>query len=326
MVKVESGLFSELKGTLQKSRTTFQTRKSGIVAEKKPIPPKEPKGRRECIRWIYRYLCDKWNTLSEQEKQQYDETAEKHNITLFNAFLKEELTPRLWKCKLSKIDGQVLYLPLVEGEGNVAKDFSGYGNNGTIYGATWEKTDNNVNVLSFDGVDDKVLVSYNGRFGGWDGITVITVAKDDRDFYGTISYEQYALKVANVIEADIRVKSDTEQKYYHFNYFVNGTRRYSWTDPTGREKGKWYFIAFRLDFREGEGRVFQNDQKFRLYNAPAPNTSWDYADNPVVEIGTGDVINEYFKGGISLIAVFNRALTDNEILSLYSIAKKHFPL
>jgi len=35
-------------------------------------------------------------------------------------------------------DGLVLYLPLYEGEGNIAHDVSGYGNHGTIYGgAMW---------------------------------------------------------------------------------------------------------------------------------------------------------------------------------------------
>jgi len=34
-------------------------------------------------------------------------------------------------------DGLVLYLPFYEGEGNIAHDVSGYGNHGTIYGASW---------------------------------------------------------------------------------------------------------------------------------------------------------------------------------------------
>jgi len=34
-------------------------------------------------------------------------------------------------------DGLVLFLPMVEGSGTSVRDFSGYGNNGTIYGAVW---------------------------------------------------------------------------------------------------------------------------------------------------------------------------------------------
>jgi hypothetical protein len=33
--------------------------------------------------------------------------------------------------------GLVLWLPMVEGFGTAVRDFSGYGNNGTIYGALW---------------------------------------------------------------------------------------------------------------------------------------------------------------------------------------------
>ena len=180
-------------------------------------------------------------------------------------------------------------------------------------------------ALNFDGVDDKVLVNYNGRFGGWDGITVVTIARVDRDFYGNIAYYQYVLRVLNVIEADFIITSGGA-RYYHFNYFINGTKIWAYKSINMREQGKWYYVAFRLDFKNGGGDVFQNDQKFSLVNAPAQNTQWDYADNPVIEIGTGTTTNLYFKGGISLIAVFNKALTDNEILSLYSIAKKHFKI
>jgi hypothetical protein len=34
-------------------------------------------------------------------------------------------------------DGLVLFLPMLEGVGTSVRDFSGYGNNGTIYGAVW---------------------------------------------------------------------------------------------------------------------------------------------------------------------------------------------
>ena len=36
-------------------------------------------------------------------------------------------------------DGLVVWLPMLEGYGTTVKDYSGYGNNGTIYGATWKE-------------------------------------------------------------------------------------------------------------------------------------------------------------------------------------------
>jgi len=52
----------------------------------------------------------------------------------------------------------VLHLPFYEGSGNIVHDVSGYGNNGTIYGASWVDTrDPKLGyALSFDGVDDYV--------------------------------------------------------------------------------------------------------------------------------------------------------------------------
>jgi len=312
MVKVESGLFNRLSGTLQKSRTTFQTRKTGIVAEKKPIPPKDARGRRECVRWIYRYLCDKWNTLSEQEKQQYDETAEKYNITLFNAYLKQELTKRLWKCKLAKLDGQVLYLAMVEGEGNTAKDFSGYGNNGTIYGATWEKDEKKI-YLSFDGVNDYVRVQ-DSQSLRTDKLTVelwLYLRSKDKFMYfvskayipGTELNEGWALLYYVTSDSII---------FNIFDGLSSNSASYQ-NPPTNR----WLHIVGT--YENGTIKIYAN--------GVLKNT----ASRPTIKVSTRDVyIGSYFgnmhffDGLIANVSIYNRALTDEEIARIYELTKKYF--
>jgi len=312
MVKVESGLFNELKGTLEKSRTTFQTRKSGIVAEKKPIPPKDARGRRECIRWIYRYLCDKWNTLSEQEKQLYDETAEKHNITLFNAFLKEELTKRLWKCKLAKLDGQVLYLPLVEGEGNVAKDFSGFNNDGIVYGATWVSGKFG-HALSFDGVDDYVEstnISLLQPFSlmAWINPFIVTGFRTIISKTGTsVSDTNYWMDVRLNGRLAFGVYSSNEAPIYleTADYTVNA---YEWAHVAGTYDGTIF-------------KVYVNGVK-------RPKTlSWSgtiKTNNYNTRIGYRGLFGHPFKGIIALPMIFNRALSQEEIAKIYETTRKYF--
>ncbi|MGQ9572597.1 MAG: LamG-like jellyroll fold domain-containing protein [Dehalococcoidia bacterium] len=51
-----------------------------------------------------------------------------------------------------------LWLPLHEGSGDVVHDQSGYGNDGTISGATWVQLSNGLWVLEFDSDDDRVLI------------------------------------------------------------------------------------------------------------------------------------------------------------------------
>jgi len=312
MVKVESGLFNELKGTLEKSRTTFQTRKSGIVAEKKPIPPKDARGRRECIRWIYRYLCDKWNTLSEQEKQLYDETAEKHNITLFNAFLKEELTKRLWKCKLAKLDGQVLYLPLVEGEGNIAKDFSGFNNDGIVYGATWV-TGKFGHTLSFDGVNDYVEST---------NITLLTQFTLMAWIYplDVVSQRTIISKTGTSV-SDTNYWLDVREngKIYFGVYSTGGTGIYVQTERYAVNAYEWAHVAGTYD-----GTIF----KVYVNGAIRPETlSWSgtiKTNDYNTRIGYRGLYGNPFKGMIALPMIFNRALSQEEIAKIYETTRKYF--
>ena len=69
---------------------------------------------------------------------------------------------------LAQGKGLVLYLPFDEGKGDIVKDISGNGNDGTIYGARW--VDGKFGkALSFDGIDDYVeLKDRNLHMGGND--------------------------------------------------------------------------------------------------------------------------------------------------------------
>ena len=312
MVKVESGLFNRLSGTLQKSRTTFQTRKTGIVAEKKPIPPPDPRGRRECIRWIYRYLCDKWNTLSEQEKEQYSETAMKHSITLFNAFLKEELTPRLWKCKLAKIDGQVLYLAMVEGEGNVVRDFSGLNNHGTIYGATWV-TGKFGNALSFDGVDDYVDIP---------NTKTLLVNTTELTLEAWVKHLDIPSEWRNIISKGafpLCIQHNYYGQCFQFAIQTNTGRTYiNSATRVDQNLGKWWYVV--ATWKSPTMRLYINGNLDISGTRDGVFVDTTYPFN----IGRASEGERYFKGEIALVGIYNRALTDEEIKSRYELTKPYF--
>jgi len=91
MVKIDSSIFDRISKSLNKQKVTFQTRKKGIVLEKKPVPAYTRTEKQNAVRTKYKQLCEQWKTLTKEEKQQYAEIARRYNITLFNAFLKVNL-------------------------------------------------------------------------------------------------------------------------------------------------------------------------------------------------------------------------------------------
>ena len=99
---------------------------------------------------------------------------------------------------LDQAQGLVLYLPFDEGTGTIAYDLSGYGNNGTLYSSTticsnpptsgcptW--TDGKVGkALSFDGVDDNLIIPHSTTLNVTSTITIMAWIKPKtpfRDFF-----------------------------------------------------------------------------------------------------------------------------------------------
>ena len=72
-----------------------------------------------------------------------------------------------------------------EGSGNTAYDSSAYGNNGTIYGATYVPGFNGLG-LSFDGQDDSVLVPYSTSINPPSAITLEAYVKRNSSADGMI--------------------------------------------------------------------------------------------------------------------------------------------
>ena len=99
---------------------------------------------------------------------------------------------------IDQAQGLVLYLPFDEGTGTIAYDLSGYGNNGTLYSSTticsnpptsgcptW--TDGKVGkALSFDGVDDNLIIPHSTTLNVTSTITIMAWIKPKtpfRDFF-----------------------------------------------------------------------------------------------------------------------------------------------
>jgi len=155
MAKLKSPLLSFGASQSIADTLTFQKRSGTSFARRKPTPTGIPTTAQIHRRNHYREICLYWQTLSPSVKQQWETDARRHKITGFNYFMRTEL---------NRLTNLVLCLPLDEGKGIIATDFSGKSNNGTIFGASW--VDGIVDkALYFDGTDDRVDLPYAATLG-----------------------------------------------------------------------------------------------------------------------------------------------------------------
>jgi hypothetical protein len=222
----------------------------------------------------------------------------------------------------------VLYLTFDEGSGNIAYDYSGNRNNGTLHNGsnvcsnppnsgcpTW--VDGKFGkALSFDGIDDYVQTTSNPIVS--DNVTLVVwiyprVISDGR-YHGFAGYQGPSV-------------------YYRpFNFWVSPSAGLHWwiskSDNTQYHAGtipnffdqanKWYFIAFRKNGNKLD--IFKYDQKISLPDSPFS----DLYKPPYYWIGR---IDNYFDGIIDEVRIYNRALSEEEILSHYQqpLSVKVFP-
>ncbi|MDK2907944.1 MAG: hypothetical protein PWQ87_402, partial [Candidatus Woesearchaeota archaeon] len=213
-------------------------------------------------------------------------------------------------------DGLVLYLPFEEGSGSIARDWSPEHNDGTIYGASWTDGNNDPytgKALSFDGVDDKVVIGTTGRptntftFGGWFK-TSVTHQIDPESTSGTVgtSGQRYAFGAENKGTnggAGLSVGTNGISVYEHGDYYMPAIAVYA--SDIGTD---WNHIIV----------VYNNKQPTIYLNGVAVHTGLTSPKSLVyapIEIGGGAY--GYFNGLIDEVVIYNRSLSQEEIINLY---------
>jgi len=199
----------------------------------------------------------------------------------------------------------VLCLPFDEGSGTTAKDFSGYGNNGTLYGPTW--VDGKYGkALSFDGVDDKVAG------------TVSNLINDATAH--TVSAWVY---LRNLPRTGIVVANNGAWKGFSLEFrttwkmvWLHGNGTNSWQSlpsNTTFSANRWYHLA----------GVLKADRTVELYVngvLDASGTIPTYATYPGATWYIGrnmEADNLPINGIIDEVRVYNRALSAEEIKQQY---------
>jgi len=241
-----------------------------------------------------------------------------------------------------------------EGEGNTLIDHSGNGNNGTINGAIWSDdvppSDGLVAYYPFNGdADDKSGNGYNGNVSGAqlteDRLGNINCAYsfDGVDDFIDVPFEQelrlnapFTLSIwANIADTNThgeiligKSASSLGHRNYCIEVLAGSTIEFLYhqdvyteihlSNDTPLEIGKWYHIVAIHD--SSEIKLYINNCLVKSRSVTAPNVVVSYLDTPQnLAIGRHKYGSDdaYFPGCLDDIRIFNRALSNVKIDSLY---------
>jgi len=223
--------------------------------------------------------------------------------------------------------GLVGYWSFDEGTGTIAYDLSGYGNNGTLYSSTticsnppssgcptWT-TGKIGKALIFDGSDDWVRVSNSPSLDINKNISVFAWVNRSR----IVDWERVLGKYYWSGSDTGSWELDLGQGYLRCIFNINGT----WISAnapvsTNNATSTWYFVGCVYDGAKLYNYVNGTLQATSVASGNITTTTYPLA------IGTtsnGTSIQNVIQGIIDEVRIYNRALSDSEIKTLYEATK-----
>ena len=225
-------------------------------------------------------------------------------------------------------DSCVLHLPMNEGSGSVVYDHSRYGNNGQIVGANWT-TGKFGSCLNFDGVDDYVYIS---DFSNTDPKYAISVLAWVYPIEDTASILNRRSENKGCFNTDWRSwHISLEKTYMRFSYHITlwnpaeeqGKVYFTHTGSNSVSYNTWYFLALTWSNTEDAFKIFLNGELINTVPTSYQQIYYDYDDPTATSVDKRLFIGDFDgadcpgKKLIDEIRVYNRALSEAEIKSLY---------
>jgi prepilin-type N-terminal cleavage/methylation domain-containing protein len=239
------------------------------------------------------------------------------SLTAYEVGSNLKLTPSLVENRNNKDPSLVGYWSFDEGTGTIAYDYSGNGNNGTLYNFNWTATSGWTRgkvgyALNFDGNNDYVEIPDSSSLRLATSVTIALWFKmadyppppppGGYDWYNFINKGRY---------------TDSYGLMYYrggsFTFYLKPLSTVSFTFTPSLNR--WYFIVCTWD--GNNAKIFlDGDSKISTTITGSLNT---YTYPIRISLDTG---NQYpFNGTIDEVRVYNRALSDQEIQALYNATK-----
>ncbi|MEW5759807.1 MAG: LamG-like jellyroll fold domain-containing protein [Candidatus Thermoplasmatota archaeon] len=209
----------------------------------------------------------------------------------------------------------VLHLRFNEGTGTKTKDISGYGNDGTINGATWDSSQNNFGkALKFDGVDDYVQISTPAGSGltNLENGTVSLWFKPSVDYNPTTDWDMLVGAWPDPTDGNWNLELG-----YHtrckIDFQIRGGNIIQ-SDSDTFNSGVWYHVAVSWE-KNGKLKMYidgvlQSDVKDNI--APYGGNA-----DKNIQIAQNFGWGNNFNGLIDEVLIINRSLSSTEIFDMY---------
>ncbi|MEM2374221.1 MAG: LamG domain-containing protein [Thermoproteota archaeon] len=197
--------------------------------------------------------------------------------------------------------GQVLNLLMHEGAGDTVKDYSGLGNHGKIYGASWVDGPYGW-ALSFNGVNNYVQVPYSPSLDITDAITILFW------IYPRQYKEQYVVtKGYNRYRAGFNPAGQTDALYPNF-FLTLSTGSFSLTGSPFTGLNTWHRIGMVYD--GSAMKIYRNGALDKTLTGVSGTILTDA--NPL-NVGCYYPPRYYTNGILCLVRIYERALSDAEM-------------
>ena len=308
----------------QKGKTlTYRQTKYGKILTPyvKPSQPNSP----DQITWRNNFIQskDEWDGLSPHLKQVWRSSAisRRYKYAGYPMWMKyriQDIKDRLsWNAYSIKLDwkylpvqpGLVLWAQMEKGSGDTVYDFTRT-NPGTIHGATWELINDQIYGLSFDGSNDYVdcgndeslNITNEVTVEAWfyapdissEGYIVSKNNKDSEDYLGLFIYNKKIYIPSSTYASTTQVLSPNTCQHVaavryetagtpHVDFYLNGVKQTAKADVSASLEASTYKLGIG-------------------------------ARNP-------DSLSHYFNGIIDEVRIYNRALSEAEILHNYNLLK-----
>jgi prepilin-type N-terminal cleavage/methylation domain-containing protein len=209
-----------------------------------------------------------------------------------------------------------------EGSGSVAKDSSGYGNDGTIVGAT--------RVDGVPGTGGKAL----GFNGSGNYVQILTnefpIGRKERTVAAWIKTSNGGGSRGIILSYG----SDVDGGIFNFeiNHWQGGQGTFGvhfynsaiWTKDKVIEDGNWYHLIVTIpeNARDNNALLYLNGEKMNTlsYNSDIEINTQDSN----VQIAKRITGSQYFNGLIDDVRVYSRAITAQEVQTLYAQTKSRY--
>jgi hypothetical protein len=199
-----------------------------------------------------------------------------------------------------------LYIPLNEGSGGVAKDYSKYGNNGVLTDVEW-----GINGGVFNGTSAYLDCGNDSSLDITDAFTLEVWVKpaDLSSGYYWVGGKSEAFEFA--IHDNGRIYC-----------YVSNVDKYSRSDILSWSNGVWYHIAVGTRDGTTEGiKIYRNGIEISTSVVSSGTIS---SNNNAVYIGAYAGSLHHFNGTIDEVRIYNRALSALEILTDYEAERGRY--